>query len=380
MLILSTASSSSPFLCKSFQANITNKTQLTKPILINLFSMGNHMTKSPEISTLQLRTSQVVIPSQAPTSGDIEAKALSFDSLKRFIQCLVEMNQKVVKVIQKCKRDIFKNRELSELVEEYFGYSLQTICFVTALKDGLERAKYGHSLILDALEQFDDEESELDGNPYVKTLQELKKFKAAGNPFSDGFIEIFQSVFTKQTSMLAKLQIRKKKLDKKLKTIKAWRKVSSIIFSATAVALSICSIVVAAIATPHIAATALALAAATNAPLGSWIDSVWNKYEDAVEGQKVVAESMEERTHIVIKDLDDIRVVVEGLEIQIESLLHNVDFVVEEEAVKIGIEKIQKKMGVFMKNVEDLEVQADISIRDVQLARTEVLPWLIKAD
>ncbi|KAG6513574.1 hypothetical protein ZIOFF_023906 [Zingiber officinale] len=53
--------------------------------------------------------------------------------------------------------------------------------------------------------------------------------------------------------MLDKMQMRKNKLDKKLKSIKAWRKVSSIIFAATLTTFLIYSIIAAAIAAPPVA-------------------------------------------------------------------------------------------------------------------------------
>ncbi|MCI93240.1 UPF0496 protein, partial [Trifolium medium] len=58
--------------------------------------------------------------------------------------------------------------------------------------------------------------------------------------------------------MLEKLQLRKGKLDKKLKQIRTWRKVSFIIFVATVAAVLICSVVAAAVASPHVAAAVAA--------------------------------------------------------------------------------------------------------------------------
>lgn len=68
------------------------------------------------------------------------------------------------------------------------------------------------------------------------------------------------------------------------------------------------------------------------------------------------------------------------MENDIEPLLSipNVDFGGQEVIVKIEIEKIKKKMGVFVKNVKDLEAQADMCIQNVQLAKTVVLQKLIK--
>ncbi|XP_031267053.1 UPF0496 protein At4g34320-like [Pistacia vera] len=326
-------------------------------------------------TTLQERTSHVI----NTLAVGVEVRALSFDSLKEVTECLLEMNQEVVKVILECKKDIWKSQELFELVEEYFESSLQTLDFCTSLEKCLKRARDSQLLILVALQQFEEENNEMGaGQRYVRTLEELKNFKAAGDPFTEDFFQIFQSVYKQQVSMLVKLQLRKNKLDKKLKYIHSWRKVSSIIFAATCATVLICSVVAAAMAAPPVAA---ALAAASSIPLGSmgkWIDSLWKNYENALKGQKEVITSMQVGTYIAIKDLDNIRVLIDRIEIEIEALLQNVDFVIEEEAVKIGIEEIKKKLGVFMKNVEDLGVQADTCSRDIRRARTVVLQRIIK--
>ncbi|KAK8698824.1 hypothetical protein V6N13_114930 [Hibiscus sabdariffa] len=324
-------------------------------------------------SNVQARTNHVI----NTLAMGVEVRALSFDSLKVVTGCLLEMNQEVVKVILECKKDIWKNHELFELVEEYFENSLQTLDFCSALEKCLKRARDSQLLILMALQQFE-EESGVGGSKYARTLEELKNFKAAGDPFTEEFFQIFQSVYRQQIAMLEKLQMRKNKLDKKLKSIHAWRKVSSMIFVATFAAVLICSIVAAAMAAPPVAA---ALAAATSIPLGSmgkWIDSLWRNYENALKGQKEVVTSMQAGTYVAIKDLDNIRVLVDRLEIKIEALLQNADFAIEQEAVKIGIDEIKKKLGVFMKNVEELGQQADLCSRDIRRARTVVLQRIIK--
>ncbi|KAG2705584.1 hypothetical protein I3760_05G061800 [Carya illinoinensis] len=325
-------------------------------------------------TTLQTRTNQVI----NTLAVGVEVRALSFDSLREVTECLLEMNQEVVKVILECKKDIWKDQELFELVEEYFENSLQTLDFCTALEKCLKRVRDNQLLILVALQKFDEESTEMGGSRYGRTLQELKNFKAAGDPFTQDFFQIFESVYKQQMLMLEKLQQRKKKLDKKLKYIHAWRKVSSMIFVATFAAVLICSVVAAAMAAPPVAA---ALAAATSIPVGSmgrWIDSLWKNYENALKGQKEILSSMQVGTYVAIKDLDNIRVLIDRLEIEIESLLQSAEFAIEEEAVKIAIEEIKKKLGVFMKNVEDLGVQADICSRDIRRARTVVLQRIIK--
>ncbi|KAB2635713.1 hypothetical protein D8674_026247 [Pyrus ussuriensis x Pyrus communis] len=272
---------------------------------------------------LQTRTNHVI----SIIAAGVEVRALSFDSLKEVTGCLLEMNQEVVKVILECKQDMEKS-----------GNSLQTLDFCTALEKCLKRARDSQLLILVALQRFE-EETEMGGGQYTRTLEESKNLKAIGDPFTEEFFQIFQSIYKQQILMLEKLQMRKNKLDKKLKS------------------------------------------AASSIPVGSmgnWIDSLWKNYENALRGQKEVISSMQVGTYVAIKDLDNIRVLIDRLEIDIESLLRNASFAIDEEAVKVAIEEIKKKLGVFMKNVEDLGTQADICCRDIRRARTVVLQRIIK--
>ncbi|XP_043709425.1 UPF0496 protein 1-like [Telopea speciosissima] len=325
-------------------------------------------------SILQTRTNRVI---NTVASG-VEVRALSLDSLKEVTGSLLDMDQEVVKVILDCKEDIWKNPELSGLVEDYFENSLQTLDFCTALDKCLKKARDSQLILHVALQQFEKEDG-LEEKKYLATLEELKNFKAAGSPFMNDFIQDFQTVYKHQVLMLKKLQIRKNKLDRKLTSAKAWRKVSNIIFGATFAAILICSVVAAAMAAPPVAA---AMAAATTIPIGAmgrWFDSLWQGYENALRGQKEVIGSMQIGTYVAIKDLDSIRVLVERLEIEILTLMENADFALRQgEAVKIGVEEIKKKLEGFMKSIEDLSEQADRCSRDVRRARTVVLQKIIK--
>ncbi|XP_051144309.1 UPF0496 protein At4g34320-like [Andrographis paniculata] len=325
-------------------------------------------------TTLHARTNNVL----NSLAAGVEVRALSFDSLKEVTECLLEMNQEVVKVILDCKKDIWKSQELFELVEEYFDNSLKTLDFCAALEKCLKRARDNQLLIHVAIQQFEEDGGE--GNErYSKTLEELKNFKDAGDPFTQEFFHIFHSVYTQQILMLEKLQLKKNKLDKKLKYIHAWRKVSSIIFAATFAAVLICSVVAAAMAAPPVAA---ALAAATSIPLGSmgkWIDSLLKNYENAVKGQKEIINYMNAGTYVTIKDMDNIRVLIDKLEIEIESLLGNADLCINNKVtVKLGVEEIKKKLDMFTKNIEELGAQADNCSRDIRRARTVILQRIIK--
>ncbi|KAL6273870.1 hypothetical protein ACE6H2_024562 [Prunus campanulata] len=327
-------------------------------------------------ATLRQRTSRVI----TSLSTGLEVRSLSLDSLKEVTDCLLDMNQEVVKVILECKKDIWNSKEMFSLVEEYFENSLQTLDFCTALEQCLKRALNNQLIIQAAVRQFQEEvEAGAEGKRCERTLQELRAFKAAGDPFTDEFFILFQSVYKQQASMFEKLQLRKRKLDKKLKSVKAWRRVSNVIFVASFVSVLVFSVVAAAIAAPPLVT---ALAGALAVPIGSigkWFNLLWNRYERTLKGQREIISSMQIGTYVTMTDLDNIRVLVDKWEIQIESLLQTAGFALrEEDTVKLVIDEIKKKLEMFVETIDNLSQHADKCSRNIRRARTVILQRIIR--
>lgn len=323
---------------------------------------------------MQARTSHVI----STLATGVEVRSLSFDSLKAVIGSLLDMNQEVAKVILDCKKDIWKNQEMFEFVEAYFETSLKTLDFFNALKRGLQGVQINHLFILGAVQHFEEESLIQDGNGYKKTLQELKRFKDADRPFDQDFFKMFQSVYNQQKWMLDKLQRRQNKLDKKLKRIRTWRKLSSIIFMATFATLVICSVLAATMAAPHVAA-ALAAATPPVGSMGKWIDSLWKNYENEIKGQTEVFSSMYVGTYVAVQDLNNIKDLIKRLDTEIRGMVKNAEYAGELGPVKIGINAIKTQLEVFKKNVEELEIQADMCSTDIRRARTVILQRIINA-
>ncbi|XP_057498609.1 UPF0496 protein 1-like [Actinidia eriantha] len=348
------------------------------PLIPDLSSYELACQLDPELrsfdSSLQQRTSRVI----STLAVGVEVRSLSLDSLREVTDCLLEMNQEVVNVILDCKKDIWKSHDLFDLVKEYFENSLLTLDFCTALENCLKRARDSQLIVQVALQKFEEEHTNGE-ECYAKTLQELRNFKAAGDPFTEEFFSLFRSVHRQQMSMLQKLQVKKKKLDKKLKSLKSWRKVSNVIFAATFASVLICSVVAAAIAAPPVIT---ALAAAASVPLGSmgkWFNSLWKKYENEVRGEREIISSMQIGTYIAIKDFDSVRVLVDKLEIEMEGLLQNADFAVQDkEMVVLAIDEIKKNLNGFMQTIDDLGEHTDKFSRHIRRARTVILQRIIK--
>ncbi|XP_010680903.2 UPF0496 protein 1 [Beta vulgaris subsp. vulgaris] len=335
-------------------------------------------------SHLHERTTHI-INSLTNNEGDegFEVHSVSLDSLKQVAGCLIDMNQEVVRVILECKKDVWNNQELFGLVQDYFEYSVQTLDFFTALDKCLKRVRDRQLIIQVALLQFEEEIGNVGNvsgqNRYGKILKELKNFKEAGDPFTEEFLTMFQSVYKQQVVMFEKLQLRKHKLDKKLKSLKIYRKVSNIIFAATFVAVIICSVVAAAISAPPMVSAIAAAASAPMGGIGRWMNSLWKKYESELKTQRELINSMQVGTYIAIKDLDSIRILVDKLDIQVESLLANTEFALSQEgAVATVIEEIKKKQTEFLEAIDELGEHGNKYSRDVRRARTVILQRIIK--
>ncbi|XP_027346990.1 UPF0496 protein At2g18630-like [Abrus precatorius] len=326
--------------------------------------------------SIQEHTNRVI----SSLAHGVEVRSLSFDSLREVTDSLLEMNQEVVKVILDCKKDVWGNKDLFSLVSDYFDNSLQTLEFCNSLEKCLRRARENQMIVKSVITYFEEEvQNGIEGVSYVKTLQELKNFKDAGDPFTEEFYLLFQSVYTQQASMLQKLQIRKRKLDKKLKSLKTWKRVSNAIFVAAFVAVLIFSVVAASVAAPPVVT---ALAAALAVPIGSvgkWCNSLFKGYQKALKGQREVISSMQVGTYISLKDLDNIRVLTNKLEVELESLLQNADFALRnEDVIKFAIDEIKKRIETFSETMETLSAHADKCSRQIRKARTVVIQNIIK--
>ncbi|CAN8257671.1 unnamed protein product [Cochlearia groenlandica] len=325
-------------------------------------------------TSLHNRTNRVI----NKLASGVEIKSLSFDSLREVTQCLLDMNQDVVKVILQDKEDIWNNQDLFSLVNLYFDSTAKTMDFCSELENCLNRARRSQVIIQFAVKNFE-EEANNENRSYDKTLEELKRFKEAGDPFTKEFFTLFDLVHKQQVMMLEELHKLKRKLDKKLGNIKTWRRVSNIVFVTAFISVLIFSVVAAAVAAPPVIA---AIAGALAVPVGSvgkWCNTLWTKYEKVVRGQKEIITSIRIGTFVSVQEMDNISVIVRKVEVEIESLLKKAEFAVKEEnVVRIAIDEIKKKLDVFTETIEELGKHANKYCSDVTKARTVILQRIIR--
>ncbi|XP_055835785.1 UPF0496 protein 1-like [Solanum dulcamara] len=347
----------------------------------DLSSYQSACEEDPELgrfdSTLQARTSLALNSIAVNT----DYRSLSLESLREVTLCFLDMNQGVVNFILESKKDIWKDPDIFDLVKDYLDSSIHIMNFCASLDDCLERARNSQSIILVALTKFENEINVNEGDSnllFSETLEQLKSFKAAGDPFTAKFFSSFHSVYMHQNALLTKLKSKKSKLDKKLNRVKTWKRMSNIIFATVFVSAIICSIVAAAVTAPPMVT---ALAAAASVPLGTvgkWINSMWKKYEDELKKERDILTSMQACSFVVIQDLEHIRVLADKLQIIFEGLLHSADFAISgADAVTSAMEEVKKSVNGFSETIEVLSQHAKKCNQDIRMARAVILRKIV---
>lgn len=322
-------------------------------------------------NTLEARTGKVM----AALATGVNQQSLSFDSLKEVTTSLLDMDREVMEVILEYKDDVWRNRDLFLLVEEFFENSLATLEFCTAAESSIKCAK-DNQLILQMALDLVPTDRDPDEHEMKNILSTLNHFHQAGNPFGNDFVIKFNAVKERHTLMLLKLIDKKRKLDKKLRNVQVWAKVSSILFGVAVAAVLICSVVAAAIAAPPVAG---ALAAASSLPLGSmgaWVKSMWSRYENEIRAQREVIQEMHIGTIVAISDLENISKMASHLEAQLKRILSDIQLTSEHKdviALRLAIEDINTEKLSFGKELDDLQLHVDRVGNRIRQARTIVL-------
>ncbi|XP_059668907.1 UPF0496 protein 1-like [Cornus florida] len=178
-------------------------------------------------STFQQSTSRVI----HSLVVDVGIGKLSLNSLGEVTGYYCKTNELVVKFLEEREEDTLKNEDQFDVVKDYFDNSLQTLDFCNALQKCLKGARESQLTIQVALQPSEEEEKEgFDGKRkiYSSTLQELKNFETAGDPFTREFFLVFQPL--------------KSALDKKSNKMKFWRTIWNVIFGVTFVSALIFTI------------------------------------------------------------------------------------------------------------------------------------------
>ncbi|KAI3831776.1 hypothetical protein MKX03_002548 [Papaver bracteatum] len=373
---------------------VTPREQLT-PIRLSsedLLSYDEAVQNDPSVRKfdieLQTRTNHAI---NALALGVQQPLSFSFELLKEVTSCVLETDQKVVEVILEGKKDIWNNKELSALIDDYFRTSLHTLDFCIALEKCLTNARDKQTILKASLQRLAN--SVPGGDEYKTAMEDLDRYKSVQTHFTNEMLDLFGTVYCEHLQMLRNLQMQRIQLDKKLRKVKSWRKTANIIFAATFVTVLICSVVAAAVAAPPIvtAMVAAAAAAAAWAPSERWFKKLWRGYEDAIRDQKEVISSIQAGTIVAIRDLDNIRFLVERLERESTNSFREINgnMFFEEKVngsvllehkyeIQLAVQEIENKVLIFSRNLDELGEYVSSCSSRVHKARSVVLQRIMR--
>ncbi|KAL5713666.1 hypothetical protein ACHQM5_015721 [Ranunculus cassubicifolius] len=330
-------------------------------------------------SELQARTTRAMTAMIAEVH---KPNSFSLDLLKEITGSMVETDQQVVGIILASKKDVWKNQELFSLVDDYYKTSLHTLEFCNNLEKFLTNAKHKQVILQAAIRRLAENPAGEEGG-YKKVIEDLKWFRSAESHLSEELLKSFEIVYSEHLQMLQRLQAQRIQLDKKMKKLKSWRKTMTVIFAATVVTVLVCSIAATAIAAPPLVTAVVAAvgAAAAWIPTENWFKRLWKGYEKALQEQREVVSGMQAGTQIAIRDLDNIRDLVERLETEMMDFLKNIDQSIGLEKgseLHLVIKDIENKVDVFTSNVDELGEYVDAYSRNVRQARAVVQQRIIR--
>lgn len=274
--------------------------------------------------------------------------------------------------IDKVINSLAVDSDLKSLMKEYFVNFEKTPEFCTALKVCLENARNNHGIIESALKCYDEEDKLEVGTVEknsVKALEELRRFKAAEEPFAKEFSALKKRAHRRCQSMQREVHARKKTLEKRVESWETWRRVSVAFFVAAFISVSVFSVVaVTKSAKPVIIALAGALTAAI-IPVGTWCNDWWKRNKEKIKKKKKFTAKME----IYGSSATAIRALVDQLEIKKNSLSHSVDCVLTEGyTLKAAMDDINEKLKLFTPIITRLLRKSDDCGRNFMTDRQEI--------
>ncbi|CAB4290253.1 unnamed protein product [Prunus armeniaca] len=262
------------------------------------------------------------------------------------------------------------------LVDEYMNNSLQMLNFCSELDRFLKQARNTHSYIEYVTRECFEKETAMGTSQYKMTSKRLKNLRASedvsGQYSSAGrLLEKVVCLRRQQEQMLEKLKVQNEKLGKKESRARSWRKLTMMLFIMAVVGLLISIIVTAALAIPSVA-PALGAAIVPMLAGGDWITNWFGKYETAFKDQQEENVAMQAGARVSIKELGDIKFLIDRVVNEIDSLLFAPNSTIEEQ-IDFTMKDIKLKLETFMREIETLQEEANKCTSEIRKARDKVV-------
>ncbi|CAA0383975.1 unnamed protein product [Arabidopsis thaliana] len=354
---------------------------------------GHHPDLKSFDSKIQQRTSNLIdsLTVEAKT-GSVSPHAVH----KEVIEHLVEVSKAVADVITDCGEEVWENGTLQSLVKDYFNSTMETLKIFETVTQCVHEAKRGQRYIKAAVAQFKKDSEEKDvgvkKKRYEKTLEELMKFKAMGNPFDDGLLKTqFELMNKQQESLFDRVTETKERIAKEIEEVQ--KRISNV---NTATIVS--HVVFGAAAFGYAAGCIALMCIGVGAPLGAgmvtllpvivvqWVgvNYVLNNSLEALQKQlkalnkvKPIPERITEGMEADKEGMKSVPEQVDELKDQISSLLQTVDDAIGSEGdevdVKLDMESLEDDVKTLTTKITEVGETVAKYSKIIKEARLHVL-------
>lgn len=270
-------------------------------------------------------------------------------------------------------RGIMKNRRLNDLVRDFFSISCSMSSLCVSLEDCLKKAQDSQKNLCAAVRLFKEGNGDEANREYKykRALEELEKFRNCENPFTL-FPNVLLQVQKQQEDLVNRLKLHNKKSKKKKAILLTLRILTGFIFTSLTLFLAICEILALFTGMVHMLQP-LGLLSVASGLMGFALDSQCKFYCDELKRGKNLVSSLDNRLLCEQPELGEIKIVVEELENQLESLMRNSNFTLggDENIVvlQIGFEELEISMVRFDGTLKELAQCVETCSKDLKKGR-----------
>lgn len=333
-----------------------------------------------ECRNIITRTSDLQFGSELMTSAQgiinkiVAEGGVSIDTFFTVFTYMFKLSETIANtVVLECRGQLSMQNDkiYHEFAMDYIEHSnkMQHFCF--EMETFLSSARDRHSYIEHTTRPWINMESDVEQEDVMKIYEVLKNLKASDvyEQCAGNLLEKVQILMEQQQQMLSSLKQHIQTLDEQKQTTGRWKKVTSTVLMAITGALLIGVIVVLCVGNPTAAASLVACTVGVGASSFGVLDA-FNAYEETLLVQKNAINSINDKTMIVIMDLQDIELLINKIVREIDSLVFNVGFAAKGN-VGFGMKDIKRKLDNFLKKIEDLEAKTAESSSRIMREREE---------
>ncbi|XP_024163986.1 UPF0496 protein At4g34330 [Rosa chinensis] len=306
-------------------------------------------------------------------------RSTGLDRFKQCLKYLTHSNEKIVRVILSCKKQIVEAEGVgARMVMTANEQLLDQFLIKETLSTRLVRSIHV-SCITDVVLDWE----------VSKKLNESQKMYHRS---AEAVVAKVKSLRDQHRDMLDKLKDRIVKFDRKLELTRTLKKVVNVVFMGMLFGLFVCTIMAAAMAAPPVASALTSHPCITGVVAGGavgyafsavlkegqhWLLTFIQGYKSTLEAHTGVIKSMEAGTRDAIKELDDImchvnKVIAKGN----DPVLSNLSSANDEGRVDVvdqEVTSILEKLAEFGKEIEELDEKREQCLRVIETARDKVL-------